>query len=96
MLEHRTDQQRMPSSGPSPGNYIFTGGIAGNTNYGVALDIGAKSTIVTNQTLGGGHAQLEGRSVRREFELRQQQMVRQRFDGDQQPGRRLHQMTEDP
>jgi hypothetical protein len=40
--------------GPSPGNYIFTGGIAGNTNYGVALDIGAKSTVVTNQTLGGG------------------------------------------
>lgn len=40
--------------GPSPGNYIFTGGIAGNTNYGVALDIGAKSTIVTNQTLSGG------------------------------------------
>ena len=43
-----------PGVGPSPGNYIFTGGIAGNTNYGVALDIGAKSTIVTNQTLGGG------------------------------------------
>jgi hypothetical protein len=41
-------------SGPSPGNYIFTGSIAGNTNYGVALDIGAKSTVVTNQTLGGG------------------------------------------
>ena len=40
--------------GPSPGNYIFTGSIAGNTNYGVALDIGAKSTIVTNQTLSGG------------------------------------------
>jgi hypothetical protein len=42
------------STGPSPGNFIFTGGIAGNTNYGVALDIGAKSTIVTNQTLSGG------------------------------------------
>ena len=42
------------STGPSPGNYIFTGGIAGNTNYGVALDIGAKQTIVTNQTLSGG------------------------------------------
>ena len=42
------------STGPSPGNYIFTGGIAGNTNYGVALDIGTKSTIVTNQTLSGG------------------------------------------
>jgi Right handed beta helix region len=40
--------------GPSPGNDIFTGNIAGNANYGVALDIGAKSTIVTNQTLGGG------------------------------------------
>jgi len=40
--------------GPSPGNYIFTGNIAGNANYGVALDVGAKSTIVTNQTLGGG------------------------------------------
>jgi hypothetical protein len=39
---------------PSPGNYIFTGGIAGNTNYGVALDIGAKRTIVTNQTLSAG------------------------------------------
>jgi hypothetical protein len=41
-------------SGPSVGNYLFTGSIAGNTNYGVALDIPAKSTIVTNQTLGGG------------------------------------------
>ncbi len=40
--------------GPSPLNYIFTGNIGGNANYGVALDIGAKSTIVTNQTLGGG------------------------------------------
>lgn len=38
----------------SVGNYIFTGSIAGNTNYGVALDNPAKSTIVTNQTLGGG------------------------------------------
>jgi len=43
-----------PGVGPSPGNYIFTGGIAGNTNYGVALDFGAKLTIVTNQTLSGG------------------------------------------
>ena len=43
-----------PGVGPSPGNYIFTGGIAGNTNYGVALDFGAKSTVVTNQTLSGG------------------------------------------
>lgn len=42
------------SVGPSPGNYIFTGNIAGNTNYGVALDLGAKNTIVTNSTLGGG------------------------------------------
>jgi hypothetical protein len=40
--------------GPSPGNYIFTGGIQANTNYGVALDIGAKSSIITNQTLSGG------------------------------------------
>lgn len=40
--------------GPSPGNYLFTGSIQANTNYGVALDIGAKSTIVTNQTLSGG------------------------------------------
>ncbi len=36
--------------GPSPGNYIFTGNIQGNTNYGVALDIGAKTSIITNQT----------------------------------------------
>jgi hypothetical protein len=43
-----------PGVGPSPGNYIFTGGIAGNTNYGVALDFGAKLTVVTNQTLSGG------------------------------------------
>lgn len=43
-----------PGVGPSPGNYIFTGGIAGNTNYGVALDFGAKLTIVTNQTLSAG------------------------------------------
>jgi len=40
--------------GPSPGNFIFTGNIAGNSNYGVALDKGAKSSIVTNQILGGG------------------------------------------
>ena len=43
-----------PGVGPSPGNYIFTGGIQANTNYGVALDIGAKSSIVTNQVLSGG------------------------------------------
>lgn len=42
------------AGGPQQFNYIFTGSIAGNGNYGVALDIGAKSTIVTNQTLGGG------------------------------------------
>lgn len=41
-------------SGNSVGNYIFTGSIAGNANYGVALDIPARSTIVTNQTLGTG------------------------------------------
>jgi len=43
-----------PGVGPSPGNYIFTGGIQANANYGVALDIGAKSTLVTNQTLSSG------------------------------------------
>lgn len=43
-----------PGIGPSSGNYIFTGGIQANTNYGVALDIGTKSSIVTNQTLSGG------------------------------------------
>ncbi len=43
-----------PGVGTSPGNYIFTGGIQANTNYGVVLDIGANSSIVTNQTLGGG------------------------------------------
>jgi hypothetical protein len=43
-----------PGVGPSPGNYIFTGNIQANANYGVALDIGTKSSIVTNQTLGGG------------------------------------------
>ncbi len=42
------------TGGPSPGNYIFTGNIQANTNYGVALDIGAKSSIVTNQVLSGG------------------------------------------
>ncbi|MFZ2063896.1 MAG: right-handed parallel beta-helix repeat-containing protein [Candidatus Binatus sp.] len=40
--------------GPSPGNYIFTGNIQANANYGVALDIGAKDSIVTNQVLSGG------------------------------------------
>ena len=43
-----------PGVGPSPNNFIFTGNIAGNSNYGVALDKGAKSSIVTNQVLGGG------------------------------------------
>ncbi len=43
-----------PGVGPSPGNYIFTGGIQANTNYGVALDLGTRSSIVTNQTLSGG------------------------------------------
>ena len=43
-----------PGVGNSPGNYIFTGGIQANTNYGVALDIGTTSSIVTNQTLSGG------------------------------------------
>ncbi|MGA9721257.1 MAG: right-handed parallel beta-helix repeat-containing protein [Candidatus Binatus sp.] len=40
--------------GGSPGNFIFTGNIQANANYGVALDIGARNSIVTNQTLGGG------------------------------------------
>ena len=40
--------------GASSGNYIFTGNILANTNYGVALDIGAMNSIVTNQTPGGG------------------------------------------
>ena len=43
-----------PGVGPSPNNFIFTGNIAGNSNYGVALDKGAKSSIVSNQVLGGG------------------------------------------
>ena len=42
-----------PGVGPSPGNYIYTGGIQANTNYGVALDLGTSSSIVTNQTLSG-------------------------------------------
>jgi hypothetical protein len=45
---------RCPGVGPSLSNYIFTGGIQGNTNYGVALDIGTGNSIVTNQTLSGG------------------------------------------
>jgi len=40
--------------GASSGNYIFTGNITSNANYGVALDIGAINSIVTNQTPGGG------------------------------------------
>jgi hypothetical protein len=39
-----------PGIGPSPGNYLFTGNIQGNANYGIALDLGAKSSIITNQT----------------------------------------------
>ena len=35
-------------------NWIFTNAIAGNTNYGIALDVGANISIVTNNTLGGG------------------------------------------
>ena len=35
-------------------NWIFTNAIAGNTNYGIALDVGANISIVTNTTLGGG------------------------------------------
>jgi hypothetical protein len=43
-----------PGVGPSPGNYIFTGSIQANANYGVALDFGAKNSIVTNQVLNAG------------------------------------------
>ncbi len=43
-----------PGVGNSVGNYIFTGGIQANTNYGVVLDIGTNNSIVTNQTLSGG------------------------------------------
>ncbi len=45
---------KCPGIGTSPGNFIFTGNITGNAKYGVALDIGANSTLVTNQTPGGG------------------------------------------
>ena len=38
----------------SNNNWIFTNAIAGNTNYGIALDVGANVSIVTNNTLGGG------------------------------------------
>jgi parallel beta-helix repeat protein len=43
-----------PGVGASAANYIFTGNVAANTNYGIALDIGANNAIVTNNTLGGG------------------------------------------
>ena len=33
---------------------IFTGSIQANANYGVALDFGAKNSIVTNQVLNAG------------------------------------------
>ena len=35
-------------------NLVFTNNISGNTNYGIALDIGANVSLVTNNTLGGG------------------------------------------
>jgi hypothetical protein len=38
----------------SNNNWLFTENIAGNTNYGIALDVGANVSIVTNNTLGGG------------------------------------------
>jgi hypothetical protein len=38
----------------SNNNWLFTENIAGNTNYGIALDVGANISIVTNNTLGGG------------------------------------------
>ena len=82
-----------PAVGPSPGNYIFTGGIAGKYQLRCRARYRRQDHDCDQPDAERRHAQLEGRPVRREFELRQQQMVRQRFDGDQQPGRRLHQMT---
>src|SRR5215831_1127576 len=38
----------------SNNNWIFTNTIAGNTNYGIVLDVGENVSIVTNNTLGGG------------------------------------------
>jgi len=38
----------------SNNNWIFTNAIAGNTNYGIVLDVGANVSIVTNNTLGTG------------------------------------------
>jgi hypothetical protein len=38
----------------SNNNWIFTNAVAGNTNYGIALDVGANVSIVTNSTLAGG------------------------------------------
>ena len=35
-------------------NWLFTNNIAGNTNYGIVLDVGANVSIVTNNTLGTG------------------------------------------
>jgi parallel beta-helix repeat protein len=35
-------------------NWLFTENIGGNTNYGIALDVGANVSIVINNTLGGG------------------------------------------
>jgi hypothetical protein len=40
--------------GASNYNWLFTENIAGNTNYGIALDVGANISIVINNTLGGG------------------------------------------
>jgi hypothetical protein len=38
----------------SNNNLIFTNAIAGNTNFGIVLDVGANVSIVTNNTLGTG------------------------------------------
>jgi hypothetical protein len=35
-------------------NWLFTENIGGNTNYGIALDVGANVSIVINNTLGAG------------------------------------------
>ncbi len=43
-----------PNGPNSRFNYLYTGNISSNKNYGVALDLATGSTIVTNQTPGGG------------------------------------------
>lgn len=45
-----------PGVGGSVGDEIYSGNIAGNVNYGIALDTGALNAIITNNTLGAGGA----------------------------------------